>query len=75
MKRIHTAYDEMGESVFSGMATSVLASLPLFLCELTFFAKFGVFLCMTIGFSWLFANFFFMGLLAQANIPLRSKRN
>lgn len=40
------------------------ASLPLFACNLQFFAKFGTFLCLTILFSWLFANFGFMGILA-----------
>eukprot|EP00594_Rhizosolenia_setigera_P013026 CAMPEP_0178956888 /NCGR_PEP_ID=MMETSP0789-20121207/10553_1 /TAXON_ID=3005 /ORGANISM="Rhizosolenia setigera, Strain CCMP 1694" /LENGTH=1093 /DNA_ID=CAMNT_0020638965 /DNA_START=152 /DNA_END=3433 /DNA_ORIENTATION=- len=74
MERIQIAFDEMGEAVFSGMVTSVLACLPLFLCELAFFSKFGFFLCMTIVFSWLFANFFFMGLLTQANISFRSKQ-
>jgi len=45
------------------MITSVLASLPLFACELQFFAKFSTFLCFTILFSWLFANFGFMSVL------------
>jgi len=45
------------------MITSVLASLPLFACQLQFFAKFGTFLCFTILFSWLFANFGFMSVL------------
>jgi hypothetical protein len=40
------------------------ASLPLFACNLQFFVKFGTFLCLTILFSWLFANFCFMGVLA-----------
>jgi hypothetical protein len=40
------------------------ASLPLFACNLQFFAKFGTFLCLTILFSWLFANFGFMSILA-----------
>jgi hypothetical protein len=42
----------------------VVASLPLFGCTITFFSQFGQFLCLTIAFSWLFANFFFMSLLA-----------
>merc|ERR1712194_94867 len=73
-ERIKCAFAEMGGSVFSGMATSVLASIPLFFCNLTFFAKFGTFLCLTIAFSWLFANLFFMSLLATANIPIRKKK-
>ena len=41
----------------------MLASVPLFTCTIVFFAKFGEFLCLTIAFSWLFANFVFMSLL------------
>ena len=62
--RIREAFGEMGVTVMSGMLTSVLASLPLFACKITFFVKFGQFLCLTIAFSWLFANFGFMSLLA-----------
>lgn len=70
-ERIRSAYGEMGISVFNGMVTSVGASIPLFLCQLQFFAKFGTFLCLTIGFSWLFANFAFMSVLAQCRIKLK----
>ena len=63
-ERIREAFGEMGVTVMSGMLTSVLASLTLFLCKITFFAKFGQFLCLTIAFSWIFANFGFMSLLA-----------
>ena len=73
-ERIKSAFAEMGGSVFSGMATSILASIPLFFCNLTFFAKFGTFLGLTIGFSWVFANLFFMSLLAAAKIPMRKKK-
>ena len=62
--RVIETFSEMGSPVFSGMCTSVLASLPLFGCQLQFFFKFGTFLCLTIGFSWLFANFGFMSILA-----------
>ena len=62
--RVIETFSEMGSPVFSGMCTSVLASLPLFGCQLQFFIKFGTFLCLTIGFSWLFANFGFMSILA-----------
>eukprot|EP00622_Pseudochattonella_farcimen_P003046 FR738135.1.p1 GENE.FR738135.1~~FR738135.1.p1 ORF type:complete len:164 (+),score=18.40 FR738135.1:42-494(+) len=55
--RIRESFREMGVSVFSGMFTSVGASIFLFSCQLRFFYKFGVFLCSTIAFSWLFANF------------------
>ncbi len=48
------------------------ASLPLFACNLQFFAKFGAFLCLTILFSWLFSNFCFMGVLATIG-PAKQK--
>jgi len=51
-ERIVATFSEMGSPVFSGMCTSVLASLPLFACNLQFFSKFGTFLCLTIAFSW-----------------------
>lgn len=70
-ERIRSAFGEMGISVFNGMVTSVGASIPLFICNLQFFKKFGTFLCLTIAFSWLFANFAFMSVLAQARIPLK----
>jgi len=63
--KIRDAFGDMGMSVFNGMATSVIASMPLFLCTLAFFVKFGTFLCLTIAFSWLFANLGFMSCLAQ----------
>jgi len=63
-ERIIDTFSEMGSPVLSGMITSVLASLPLFACSLQFFEKFGSFLCLTILFSWLFANFGFMSVVA-----------
>mmetsp|Transcript_49000 Transcript_49000/g.78955 ORF Transcript_49000/g.78955 Transcript_49000/m.78955 type:complete len:565 (+) Transcript_49000:121-1815(+) len=63
-ERVVSAFSEMGAPVLSGMITSVLASLPLFACNLVFFSQFGTFLCFTILFSWLFANFAFMSALA-----------
>ena len=64
-ERVRGALGEMGISVLSGMATSVLASVPLFMCIIMTFNKFGSFLCMTVVFSWVWANFCFMGLCAQ----------
>ena len=61
---MRAAFGEMGVSVLSGMATSIGASIFLFLCDVQFFMKFGVFLCTTIAFSWLYANFFFPVLVA-----------
>lgn len=51
-ERIIATFSEMGSPVFSGMCTSVLASLPLFICNIIFFQKFGTFMCLTISFSW-----------------------
>merc|ERR1712003_193646 len=73
--RVRDAFGEMGISVFNGMATSVGASIPLFFCQLQFFAKFGTFLCLTIAFSWLFANFGFMSVLAQLKIPVKNDKS
>jgi Predicted exporters of the RND superfamily len=39
--RIKEAFGEVGTSVLSGMLTSVIATIPLFMCTLTFFEKFG----------------------------------
>jgi len=68
-QRIRHAFGEMGTPVLSGMLTSVLASLPLFTCQIVFFAKFGTFLCFTILFSWLFANFGFMAAISTVGGP------
>jgi len=70
-QRVTAAFGDMGISVLNGMVTSVAASLPLFFCQLQFFAKFGTFLCLTIAFSWVFANFIFMSVLAQLKIPIK----
>merc|ERR1712113_440809 len=69
-ERVTAAFGDMGISVMNGMITSVAASIPLFFCQLQFFAKFGTFLCLTIAFSWVFANFFFMSIIAQLKIPI-----
>merc|ERR1712076_328927 len=70
-ERVTEAFGDLGISVFNGMVTSVAASIPLFFCQLQFFAKFGTFLCLTIAFSWVFANFGFMSVLAQLKIPIK----
>jgi len=69
--RLRSAFGDMGISVMNGMITSIGASIPLFLCQLQFFAKFGTFLCFTIMFSWLFANFAFTSVLATFKIPIK----
>jgi len=63
-QRVRAAFTEMGTPVLSGMLTSVLASLPLFACQIVFFSKFGTILCFTILCSWVFANFGFMAAVA-----------
>jgi len=70
-ERVKAAFGDMGISVMNGMITSIAASIPLFFCQLSFFAKFGTFLCFTIAFSWVFANFVFMSALAHFQIPIR----
>jgi len=72
-ERIRITYGNMGVSVFSGMLTSVIASIPLFFCTVTFFTRFGTFLCLTIVLSWIFANFGFMCLLATFKVPMDRK--
>jgi len=62
--RTAAAFKIMGISVFSGFATSVLASLSLFQCAVQFFSKFGVFLLTTVFSAYLWSNLFFMSLLA-----------
>merc|ERR1712174_15886 len=71
-ERVTEAFADLGISVFNGMITSIAASIPLFFCQLQFFKKFGTFLCLVIAFSWLFANFIFMSVLAQLKIPIES---
>jgi len=73
--RVTEAFGDLGVSVFNGMITSVVASIPLFFCQLQFFAKFGTFLCLTIAYSWIFANFGFMSVLAQLKIPLKEGKS
>merc|ERR1712176_987256 len=74
-ERVTEAFSDLGISVFNGMVTSVVASIPLFFCQLQFFAKFGTFLCLTIAFSWIFANFGFMAVLAQFKIPVKNDKS
>jgi len=52
--RLTEAFSDLGISVFNGMITSVGASIPLFFCQLQFFAKFGTFLCLVIAFRYVF---------------------
>merc|ERR1711918_236980 len=74
-QRITAAFGDMGISVLNGMITSIGASIPLFFCQLQFFHKFGIFICLTIAFSWIFANFWFMSVVAQLKIPIKDKND
>ena len=63
-QRVLATLSEMGNPVLSGACTSIIASIPLMACEMAFFFKFGFFMCFTIFFSWLYANFGFLSLMA-----------
>jgi len=63
VERTRGALGEMGITVFSGAITTLLAAIPLFLCQSTFFKRFGTFIFFTIGFSILLALFFLIPLL------------
>merc|ERR1711907_42782 len=62
-EKAQEALEVIGVSVFSGMLTSLLASLALLVCVLQFFAKFGFFLIFTVCWAWVWGNFFFMSLM------------
>jgi len=64
LDRAHTALQEMGISVFWGMATSFVASLVLATCQLQILAKFGLFFMLTIIFAYFWSVLFLMPLLA-----------
>merc|ERR1712080_361146 len=62
-EKAQEALEVIGVSVFSGMLTSLLASLALLVCTLQFFAKFGFFLIFTVCWAWVWGNFFFMSVM------------
>lgn len=62
--RVQEAFAEMGITVFGGAITSLGASGMLFACYFQNFFKFGGFMFMTISLSFVYANFYFMPLLA-----------
>jgi hypothetical protein len=64
-ERAAYAMRHMGISVLSGALTSLGASSLLLFCTLQFFFSFGAFFFGTIMLAWLWANFFFIPLLAQ----------
>merc|ERR1712087_332741 len=58
--RVRNALTEMGGTVLGGAVTSLGASFFLFFCNFQFFSKFGTFMFLTIGLSFLFVFFFFV---------------
>merc|ERR1712139_211468 len=56
-EKAQESLEVIGVSVFSGMLTSLLASLALLVCVLQFFAKFGFFLIFTVCWAWVWGNF------------------
>merc|ERR1711959_348442 len=63
-ERVKNALQSIGISVLYGMLTSASAAIALLLCQLQFFAKFGVFLLLTVSGSWVWANFGFLAAMA-----------
>jgi uncharacterized SAM-binding protein YcdF (DUF218 family) len=64
LHRAHVALQEMGISVFWGMATSLIASVILATCQLQVLSKFGLFFMLTIVLAYLWTVLFLMPLLA-----------
>lgn len=64
LERAHRALQEMGISVFWGMATSFIASVILATCQLQVLSKFGLFFMLTIVLAYLWTVLFLMPLLA-----------
>lgn len=63
--RARDSLSVIGVSVFSGMFTSFFGSIPLMLCILQFFVKFGQFMCTTVVAAYFWANLPLMILLAN----------
>ena len=72
--RVRYSLTTMGISVVAAAMTTLLAAMVLAMCTLTFFDKFGVFLCVTMVISLLLSIVFFQGLLGQfgpaTHVPL-----
>ena len=58
-KRMSEAYGEIGVSILGGAITTIASGLLLVFAQFTLFIKFAVLIILTIGFSVLFALFFF----------------
>merc|ERR1712151_671335 len=62
-KRVQESLSSMGITVLSGAVTTLLAALPLFLTQSTFFNRFGTFVFITIFLSITLALFLLTPLL------------
>ena len=57
-------FKTMGVSVLTGAITTFIAGFFMVFGKLLFFYQFGFFMMITVGFSWLFTNFFLAPLMA-----------
>ena len=57
--RTKESLEELGISILSGSITTILATGALFICELLFFGKFGIFVIATVIFSTFYSLAFF----------------
>jgi predicted RND superfamily exporter protein len=62
--RTRDALKRIGISVLSGAVTTLGASFFMFFSQILFFMQFGTFIFCTVGFSLVFALFFFPALLS-----------
>ena len=63
--RTVSALKHMGISVAGGWVTSVMSAVFLLFCTITFFVKFGIFMCATLALSLVFSLAFFPVLLIE----------
>merc|ERR1711871_1651719 len=63
-QRFTYAAEKMGQTVIGGAITTAGSGIFMFFCQLTFFSKMAVLICVTILFSFLYSLGFFMSILA-----------
>jgi len=63
-ERFHYAATKMGGTIFAGAMTTAGSGAVMWACQMTFFTKMAVLICMTILFSLGYSLFFFMPLCA-----------
>ena len=61
--KMRQAYRQMGVSILSGAITTMGCGLLLVACQISFFKKFGTFICLTIAFSLFTAALTFGGII------------